>query len=71
MMRTADELRLKIGNLKTQRMEEKGIQFIKDLKIDYLNKDFPLIDRTSGNSWSNLIWFLLQQFHTNLVKNMT
>lgn len=57
LMRTADELRLKIGKLKTKRMEEKGIQYIKDLKIDYLNKDLPIINHISGNSWGNSIWF--------------
>ncbi|XP_031371809.1 protein MIS12 homolog [Punica granatum] len=48
IMRSADELRLKIGTLKNQRTEEKGFQRIKDLKIDYLNKDVSLTERVKG-----------------------
>ncbi|KAK4756386.1 hypothetical protein SAY87_006513 [Trapa incisa] len=48
LMGTADEIRLKIGNLKAKRMEEKGIRYTKDLKIGHLNKDLPLINHSTG-----------------------
>ncbi|OWM90335.1 hypothetical protein CDL15_Pgr014637 [Punica granatum] len=64
IMRSADELRLKIGTLKNQRTEEKGFQRIKDLKIDYLNKDVSLTERVKGYLFS------LFQVHTSAAKRL-
>lgn len=46
MMRTADELRVKIAKFKTRRMEE--TEHFKKMRLDHQKNDFSMVDRSTG-----------------------